>query len=118
MTVTSELITSIRQRLCEVIPSEGSEADTHFTDALITAVLQSCYSQNQALYFLWTQKAGMVQGDGGTVKQITAGGENVVMYTKMEYVAMCKDSAGLYKTAWENEGSCAMLTKRRRHADC
>jgi len=119
MTVTQGLIDSIRKRLNEQIPQTGTEGDTHFTDIMLTATLSACDSENQALYLLWTQKSGMVQGDGGNVKQINAGGESATMYTKMDYVSMCLDTAKGYKAAWDAErskGYSAMSLNRRENS--
>lgn len=119
MTVTQGVIDTIRKLLNESIPAGGTEADTHFTNAMLTEVISSATTQNHALYLLWIQKAGMVQA-GDDVKQIRAGGEETVLYTKMEYVSMCKEAAALYKDAWVNESktssSCSMMSFRQR--DC
>ncbi len=116
MTVTQGVIDTVRKLLNESIPAGGTEADTHFTNAMLTEVISAASTQNHALFLLWTQKAGMVQA-GDEVKQINAGGESTVLYTKMEYVAMCKDTAKLYKDAWDaeskNTNSYSMMQVRR-----
>ena len=117
MTVTQGVIDTIRKLLNESIPAGGTEANTRFTNGMLTEVISGASTQNHALFLLWTQKAGMML-EGDEVKQINAGGESTVMYTKMEYVAMCKEAAKLYKDAWDSEkkesSSFSMASLRER----
>lgn len=115
MTITQGLIDSTRKLLNETIPEMGTEGDTHFTDMMLVEVLSRSDSLNQALYLLWTQKAGLVQ-NGGEVKSITAGGETVQKYTKGEYVDMCLKTAKGYKDAWDKEGgsSFSIATMKKK----
>lgn len=105
MVVTQGLIDTIRRLLNESIPETGTESNTHFTNMMLTEILSACQSNNQALFLLWTQKAGLVQADGGNVKQINAGGESTTMYTKMDNADMCLTTAKGYKIAWDAETS-------------
>jgi hypothetical protein len=117
MIITQDLVDTTRKLLNESIPQSGTEADTRFTDAMIEAVLLTSDTINQALYFLWTQKVGLVQS-GGEIKQISADGDTITKYTKMDYVKMCMETAQGYKNAWDKEktatGSFAAISIRRR----
>ena len=101
MIITEALIQRIRTLLNEAIPDGGSEADTHFSSLDLTITLQAAESENHALYLLWTQKAGIIQKDGGDIKSISAGGESVEKYTAADYVGLCLKTAQGYKEAWE-----------------
>ena len=101
MIITEALIQRIRTLLNEAIPDGGSEADTHFSTLDLTITLQAAESENHALYLLWTQKAGIIQKDGGDIKSISAGGESVEKYTAADYVGLCLKTAHGYKEAWE-----------------
>lgn len=103
MIITEALIQRIRMLLNEVIPEGGSEKDTHFSTLDVTITLQRAESENHALYLLWTQKAGIIQKDGGDIKSIRAGGEDIEKYTAADYVALCLKTAQGYKEAWEAE---------------
>ena len=103
MIITEELIQRIRTLLNETIPDGGSEADTHFSTIDLTIALQTAESENHALYLLWTQKAGIIQKDGGDIKSISAGGETIEKYTAADYVGLCLKTAQGYKEAWEAE---------------
>lgn len=103
MIITEELIQRIRTLLNETIPDGGSEADTHFSTIDLTITLQTAESENHALYLLWTQKAGIIQKDGGDIKSISAGGESIEKYTAADYVCLCLKTAQGYKEAWEAE---------------
>lgn len=103
MIITEALIQRIRMLLNEVIPEGGSEKDTHFSTLDVTITLQRAESENHALYLLWTQKAGIIQKDGGDIKSMSAGGESIEKYTAADYVALCLKTAQGYKEAWEAE---------------
>jgi hypothetical protein len=103
MIITEALIQRIRTLLNETIPDGGSEADTHFSTLDVTITLQRAESENHALYLLWTQKAGIIQRDGGEIKSMSAGGESIEKYTAADYVALCLKTAQGYKEAWEAE---------------
>jgi len=103
MIITEALIQRIRMLLNEVIPEGGSEKDTHFSTLDVTITLQRAESENHALYLLWTQKAGIIQKDGGEIKSMSAGGESIEKYTAADYVALCLKTAQGYKEAWEAE---------------
>ncbi|QHX42894.1 hypothetical protein GWP43_04865 [Treponema vincentii] len=103
MIITEALIQRIRTLLNEAIPDGGSEADTHFSTIDLTITLQAAESENHALYLLWTQKAGIIQKDGGDIKSISAGGEAIEKYTAADYVNLCLKTAQGYKEAWEAE---------------
>ena len=103
MIITEALIQRIRMLLNEVIPEGGSEIDTHFSTLDVTITLQRAESENHALYLLWTQKAGIIQKDGGDIKSIRAGGEDIEKHTAADYVALCLKTAQGYKEAWEAE---------------
>ena len=103
MIITEALIQRIRTLLNETIPDGGSEADTHFSTIDLTITLQTAESENHALYLLWTQKAGIIQKDGGDIKSISAGGETIEKYTAADYVCLCLKTAQGYKEAWDAE---------------
>ena len=103
MIITEALIQRIRMLLNEVIPEGGSEKDTHFSTLDVTITLQRAESENHALYLLWTQKAGIIQKDGGDIKSMSAGGESIEKYTAADYVALCLKTAQGYKEAWAAE---------------
>ena len=103
MIITEALIQRIRMLLNEVIPEGGSEKDTHFSTLDVTITLQRAESENHAVYLLWTQKAGIIQKDGGDIKSMSAGGESIEKYTAADYVALCLKTAQGYKEAWEAE---------------
>lgn len=119
MTITQGLVDEARKYLNEEIPEMGTVSETLFTDIMIIEVLSTSDTINQALYLLWTKKAGLVQ-KGSEVKQINAGGESVQKYTKMDYVKMCLETAKGYKELWDEEKdsgnsfSIALMKRRPR----
>ncbi len=103
MKVTDALISKIRTLLNDEIPTGGTVTDVLFSNEAIADVLQVCSSENHTLYILWTQKAGLIQKDAGTIKKIQAGGETIEKYTIKDYIDLCLTTAKGYKDLWGAE---------------
>lgn len=71
----------LRLLTSERIPAEGSEADTSFTNAELTAIISQCGDDvNLAASEVWKVKAGLIQLQIESYKL----GEESVNYTKLQ----------------------------------
>ncbi|GAA0390489.1 hypothetical protein [Paenibacillus motobuensis] len=72
MEPTIALRVRLRKLLNEVIPADGTEADTRFLDAEIDLLLTEADSLHGAASVGWMEKAGLLQGD---IESYSAGTE-------------------------------------------
>jgi hypothetical protein len=97
MTATAELIAQARKLSGEVIPQGGTEADTRFTNAEVTAYITAAVNLSGAVADLWEAKAGFFQAEIGSYKAVGAGNEQVTWYTPKEQMDICLKMAESYR---------------------
>lgn len=75
MTPTPELVGRLRRYLGEKIPQDGTETDTRFMDAELQDLVEESKTIYGAASLGWSEKAGMIQEEMGSVEETSTGSE-------------------------------------------
>jgi hypothetical protein len=75
VTPTNELREELRELIDEVVPFDGVDSDTRFTDAQLNRVLARAKNINAAAADGWTRKAAMLQRELNGLQGYSVGQE-------------------------------------------
>lgn len=107
------IIKKMRRYLDEVIPEGATEEDTRFSDKDLWELYEEYQNIYKAVSVGWTEKAGMIAREIGTIDEYSAGNErykNVNLTTTINAaLAMARQYDTLYKQEQEQGASGYML---------
>ena len=75
MTPTDELREELRELIDEIVPYDGVDSDTRFTDAQLNRVLTRAKNINAVAADCWARKAAMLQRELGNLQGYGVGQE-------------------------------------------
>ncbi|MGE5552833.1 MAG: hypothetical protein ACM3XZ_02780 [Betaproteobacteria bacterium] len=96
MMPTAELRIRLRKLLAEVIPVNGTDADTRFTEAELGELLTEADSLYHAASKGWTIKAGLLQAELGQIEQYSVGQETYKVVNLQTAIRSALDMAERY----------------------
>jgi len=112
MKPTPELRQELRELLDEVIPEDGKDTDTRFTDAQIDRLLERARNIYAAAAEGWTRKAAMFQREQGGLQAYTAGQESYEMTKPSDMMEYALKMAEQYREmAAKTRGSAIIRLK-------
>ena len=111
MTPTAELRTRLRKLLNELIPPNGTEADTRFTDDDLDEMLTESSSLFAAASMGWTMKAGMLQTEMGDVERLTLGQETEQLVSLRDRLAYALGMADKYASMAKSSGVGSVMLR-------
>lgn len=112
MKPTPELRQELRELLDEVIPEDGKDTDTRFTDAQIDRLLERARNIYAAAAEGWTRKAAMIQRELGQIQSYSVGQERYDMAKASELLEYALKMAETYsRMAASSMGSVILKFK-------
>lgn len=98
----------LRGYIDEVIPEDGNDKDTRFSNIELQRIIDEQKSLYRAAYMCWTMKAGMLQRELGDIDEYSAGNEKYKVTNLTTAINAALNMARQYKQLADDEENAGM----------